>query len=104
MRRRREGEITHPVDCGGCRSPLSTSVRLMGDEIRPDIIEIKRSVRGKRTLEREGVEVLVLLAQAVLNGLFGLAHEAVVADCYCLAVCCSDMQDYTVCSHRGRER
>lgn len=31
---------------------------------------------------REGeVEILVLLAQALLNGLFGLAHEAAVADC-----------------------
>lgn len=46
----------------------------------------------------------MLLAQALLNGLFGLAHEAAVADCCCLAVCCSDMQDYTMCSHTERER
>lgn len=42
------------------------------------------------------------LDQALWNGLFGLAHEALEADCCCLAVCCSDMQDYTMCSHRER--
>lgn len=72
----------------------------------PDKMERERSVR-KRKLEREREaeeEILVLLAQALLNGLFGLAHEAAVADCCCLAVCCSDMQDYTMCSQRERER
>lgn len=58
-------------------------------------------------LEREreaGEDILVLLAQALLNGSFGLAHEAAVADCCCcLAVCCSDMQDFTMCSQRERE-
>lgn len=48
------------------------------------------------------MEVLVQLDRALCNGLFGLAHEALVADCRCLAVCCSDMQDYTMCSHRER--
>lgn len=42
------------------------------------------------------------LDQALRNGLFGLAHEALVADCCCLAVCCSDMRDYTMYSHRER--
>lgn len=66
----------------------------------------KREIgEGKRKLEREvKEEILVLLAQALLNGSFGLAHEAAVADCCCLAVCCSDMQDCTMCSQRERAR
>lgn len=67
----------------------------------------KREICGekKRKLEREVEEEnLVLLAQALLNGSLGLAHEAAVADRCCLAVCCSDMQDYTMCSQRARER
>lgn len=68
----------------------------------PDLTEITDLQGGKkRKLERK-VEVLVQLDQALCNGLFGLAHEALVADCRCLAVCCSDMQDYTMCSHRER--
>lgn len=59
----------------------------------------------KRKLEREvEEEILLPLAQALLNGSFGLAHEAAVADCCCLAVCCSDMQDYTMRSQREREK
>lgn len=45
-------------------------------------VKRERSVRKKNESWREGeVEILVLLAQALLNGLFGLAHEAAVADC-----------------------
>lgn len=45
----------------------------------------------------------MLLAQALLNGSREPAHEAALADCCCLAVCCSDMQDCTMCSQRERE-
>lgn len=112
MRGRRDGENTHPADCGGwgCRSPLcmSTLISLAGEQRRGgcgQTISKERDLWGKKESWREGeVEILVLLAQALLNGLFGLAHEAAVADCCCLAVCCSDMQDYTMCSHTERER
>ncbi len=80
------------------------SRRTEGGRMWPDKMERDRSVRKKRKLEREvEEEILVPLAQALLSG-FGLAHEAAVADCCCLAVCCSDMQDYTMCSQRERER
>lgn len=65
----------------------------------------KREICEKKESKLEGEveeEILVLLAQALLNGSFELEREAAVADCCCLAVCCSDMQDCTMCSQRER--
>lgn len=99
--------------CTGQASRRTEEGRMWPDNIKREgsVRGEKKKAGGEREKERwrerkKEVEILVLLARALWNGLFGLAHEAAVADCCCLAVCCSDMQDYTMCSHtvRGRER
>lgn len=64
-----------------------------------EICEGKKRIAGEREKRR-------FSARALLDGLFGLAHETALADCCCLAVCCSDMREYSMSSHRetGRGR